>query len=46
MKLTIEKLFDQIHKVPQIPEVVRELIAQVNNPDFDFNAIANNVEKE
>ena len=46
MKLTIEKLFDQIHKVPQIPEVVRELIAQVNNPDFDFNAIAKNVEKE
>ncbi len=46
MKLTIEKLFDQIHKVPQIPEVVRELIAQVNNPDFDFAEIAKNVEKE
>jgi len=46
MKLTLEKLFDQIHKVPQIPEVVRELIAQVNNPDFDFMAVAKNVEKE
>jgi hypothetical protein len=26
--------------------VVRELIAQLNNPGFDFNAIAKNVEKE
>jgi len=46
MKLTIEKLFDQIHNVPQVPEVVRTLITQLNNPDIDFDAIAKNVEKE
>jgi len=46
MKLTIEQLFDQIHKVPQVPEIVRALITQLNDPDSDFDAIAKNVEKE
>ena len=46
MKLTIEQLFDQIHKVPQVPEIVRTLITQLNDPDSDFDAIAKNVEKE
>ncbi len=46
MKLTIEKLFDQIHNVPQVPEVVRTLITQLNNPDIDFDVVAKNVEKE
>ncbi len=46
MKLTIEQLFEQIHKVPQIPEVVRILITQLNDPDFDFYEISKNVEKE
>ncbi len=46
MKLTIEKLFDQIHNVPQVPKIVRTLITQLNNPDIDFDAIAKNVEKE
>jgi HD-like signal output (HDOD) protein len=46
MKLKIEQLFKQIHKVPQVPEVVRTLITQLNDPNTNFNDIAKNVEKE
>jgi HD-like signal output (HDOD) protein len=43
---TITQLFDNIHNLPQVPDVVRELISQINNPDIDMSAIAKNVEKE
>ncbi len=46
MKLEIEQLFDEINNIPRIPEVVKDLILQINNPDIDFDDIAKNVEKE
>lgn len=46
MLTPINQLFDQIQKLPQIPEVVRTLINQLNNPDAPLVDIANNVEKE
>ncbi|NOQ81586.1 MAG: HDOD domain-containing protein [Methylophaga sp.] len=46
MKLEIHQLFDHIDNVPQVPEVVRTLLSQVNDPNIDFIAIAENVEKE
>jgi len=46
MKSEITQLFEQIDNVPQVPEVVRTLLSQVNDPNIDFVAIATNVEKE
>ena len=46
MTIKMNQLFDQIDNVPKVPEVVRTLIKQVNNPDIDFSTIAENVEKE
>ncbi len=46
MKLEMQTLFSQIDNVPQIPEIVRLLITQANDPDIDFKSIAINVEKE
>ena len=43
---TINQLFDNIHDLPQVPDVVSELILQMNNPKIDVGAIAKNVEKE
>ena len=43
---TISQLFDSIHNLPQVPDVVRELITQLNDPDIDMSAIAKNVEQE
>lgn len=43
---TINQLFDNIHHLPQVPDVVRELISQLNDPDIDMSAIATNVEQE
>ena len=42
----VNKLFEQLHKVPQIPEVVRMLINQFYDPDIEIKDIARNVEKE
>ena len=42
----MNQLFEQIHKVPQVPEVVKTLIDQLNDPNIKFDAIAKNVEKE
>jgi HD-like signal output (HDOD) protein len=42
----VNKLFEQLHRVPQIPEVVRILINQFNDPDTEIKDIARNVEKE
>jgi len=46
MKSEITRLFDQIDNVPQVPEVVRILLSQVDDPNIDFVAITKNVEKE
>tara|TARA_R110001606_G_scaffold395213_1_gene567020 strand:+ start:5983 stop:6816 length:834 start_codon:yes stop_codon:yes gene_type:complete len=46
MKLEMQPLFNQIDNIPQIPEIVRILITQANDPNIDFTAIASNVEKE
>jgi len=46
MATSVNQLFDQIHSIPQVPEVVQELILQVNNPDIDMGVIAQNVERE
>jgi len=46
MALKIDQLFEQVYKIPQVPEVVRTLIVQMNDPNIDMDAIAKNVEKE
>ncbi|AMK78968.1 MULTISPECIES: HDOD domain-containing protein [Methylomonas] len=46
MPTKMNQLFDQIHKIPQVPEVVRSIINQLNNPNADMLDIAKNVEKE
>lgn len=46
MQIQINQLFDQVHNIPRIPEVVRALITQFNDPKTDFNAITKNIEKE
>ncbi len=46
MPTPMNQLFDQIHKIPQVPEVVRHIINQLNNPNVDMLDIAKNVEKE
>ena len=43
---SIEQLFDQVHKIPKVPEVVRTLITQLNDPKINMDLIAKNVEKE
>ncbi len=40
------KVFSEVKNIPQIPEVIRELIKQLNNPDIEIKDIAQNVEKE
>jgi len=46
MPTPMQKLFDQIHSIPHIPEVVKKLINQVNDPGVDIMAIARNVDKD
>lgn len=46
MPAKMNQLFEQIHKVPQVPEVVRTLINQLNDPKADLLVIAKNIEKE
>lgn len=46
MAVDMNPFFDKIHHLPQIPEIVRTLITQFNEPSINFNAIAKNVEKE
>ncbi|OQW79952.1 MAG: signal transduction protein [Proteobacteria bacterium ST_bin11] len=46
MPTKMNQLFDQIHKIPQVPEVVRSIINQLNNPHADMLQIAKDVEKE
>lgn len=44
--MQINQLFEQIHNVPRVPEIVRTLITQLDNPQTNFDEIAKNVEKE
>lgn len=46
MSTKINKLFSEINNVPQIAEVIRLLINQLNDPDIDLKEVAKNVEKE
>ena len=46
MSLEISQLFDQIDNVPHVPEVVKKLLSQVNDPAIDITAIAANIEQE
>ena len=46
MSSKMKKLFSQVHNIPQISEVIRVLINQLNDPDIDLKEIARNVEKE
>ncbi|WP_150047107.1 MULTISPECIES: HDOD domain-containing protein [Methylomonas] len=46
MSASIEKLFDNLHKLPQVPEVVRTLINQLNDPHAELLDIVKTVEKE
>ena len=46
MSIEMNKLFDQVYKIPQVPEVVRTLIIQLNDPDFDMDVVAKNVTKD
>ena len=46
MPIEMNKLFDQVYNIPQVPEVVRDLIIQLNDPNFDMDEIATNVTKD
>lgn len=46
MPTPMNQLFDSIHKLPQIPEVVQAIISQLNNPHAEILDIAKNVAKE
>lgn len=46
MPIQINQLFDSIPKLPQIPEVVRTIINQLNAPRAEMLDIAKNIEKE
>ncbi|AEG01166.1 HDOD domain-containing protein [Methylomonas methanica] len=46
MPIQMTQLFDNIPKLPQIPEVVRTIINQLNDPHAEMLDIAKNVEKE
>ncbi|MCQ8105059.1 HDOD domain-containing protein [Methylomonas sp. SURF-2] len=46
MPIQMNQLFDNIPKLPQIPEVVRTIINQLNDPQAEMLDIAKNVEKE
>jgi HD-like signal output (HDOD) protein len=46
MKLEIQSLLDQVDNLPKIPDIVRILIIQANDPTIDLKFITANVEKE
>ncbi len=46
MSTKINKLFAEINHIPQIAEVIRTLINQLNDPEIDLKEVAKNVEKE
>jgi HD-like signal output (HDOD) protein len=46
MTTSLNQLFDKIHQIPQMPEVVRDIINQLNNANVDMLKVVKNVEKE
>lgn len=46
MQPALERLFSHIDDIPRVPEVVKTLLDQVNDPDIHFKAVASNIEKE
>jgi len=46
MQPALERLFSHIDDIRRIPDVVKTLLEQVNDPDIDFKAVASNIEKE
>ncbi|SEQ41196.1 HD-like signal output (HDOD) domain, no enzymatic activity [Amphritea atlantica] len=41
--MEVSELLQQTHKLPNVPDVVRELILQLNNPKADYGVIAEKV---
>ena len=46
MKSDIHQLFDHIDQIPRIPEIIKKLLDQINDPNQDFDEIADNIEQE
>jgi HD-like signal output (HDOD) protein len=46
MSTSLNQLFDNIHHIPQMPEVVRDIINQLNASNVDMLKIVKSVEKE
>lgn len=44
--MEISELLQQTNKLPNVPDVVRELIQQLNNPNADYGAIADKVTQD
>lgn len=42
----LDRLFKHIDEIPRVPEIVKTLLEQVNDPEIDFQAVASNIEKE
>ncbi len=46
MSKKMKQLFEQIQKLPQVPEVVKLLIQQLNDPNIELSDVAANVSKD
>ena len=44
--MEVSELLQQTHKLPNVPDVVRELIQQLNNPNADYGEISEKVSKD
>lgn len=44
--MQISELFEQIEQLPMVPEVVRTLIMQLNDPEIDLSAVSSDVAKD
>jgi len=41
--MEVSELLQQTHKLPNVPDIVRELIQQLNNPGADYSVIAEKI---
>ena len=44
--MEVSELLQQTHKLPNVPDVVRELIQQLNNPNADYGEISEKVSQD
>ncbi|RMF18204.1 MAG: HDOD domain-containing protein [Gammaproteobacteria bacterium] len=44
--MSVERLLEKVHDIPQIPKVVQELIDNFNNPDVNAGAIAKKLQMD